>query len=80
MATLYFITFDDENGDTKDWFVAAESRDQAVAFWQAHNEGDMEGETPENVFIVPAALDDHAPCGVLEWFYDVKVAPALVGA
>jgi hypothetical protein len=66
---LYHVSFRDENNDSRDAYVRAHNRADAVIAWQEMWEFNTDIE-PDAVYVVPAK---RGPSGVISWDDIVKV-------
>jgi hypothetical protein len=62
--TLWFIKYDDDNGENLDLFVEAENRDAAISAWD-HYYGDMQ--LPATVQVMNLSNAARDANGVLVW-------------
>jgi hypothetical protein len=83
MTTLFFIAQNDDNGDSLDLFVRANSESEAVSMWLAYYELDASAFTEVRVFTVPASGTPGAiawchPAGILNGvLIDPTTVPVL---
>lgn len=70
---IYFMVYDDADGENFDMFVQAESPEAAIMAWRGCLSDEGLGMATPSVYAVPAVRPLSSPAAVLRWRSDVEL-------